>query len=131
MTKSQLLLRTFGWAAVGFLVTNGMVVALGASFEAGNYDWKPTALSVIAAILAGIIAVLQSLKFSATTPMGKALNQFVQMFVAGLLTLAVADLTTAAAVAFAGAVGKLAIAALIGAVQAYLVNLPAPSGAQG
>jgi len=37
MTRSTLLLRTFGWAAVGFLVTNGALLALGDAFEVGDY----------------------------------------------------------------------------------------------
>jgi hypothetical protein len=44
------------------------------------------------------------------------------MVIAGLATLAIADLTGAAAIAFVGAVGKLLVASAIGAVQAYLVN---------
>jgi len=124
MTKTAILLRTFGWAAVGFLVTSGAVVAFGVEFEAGNYSEGVTALALalIAAILSGVIAALQAMRFSTDTAGGKALNQFVQMVIAGLATLAIADLTGAAAIAFVGAVGKLLVASAIGAVQAYLVN---------
>ena len=127
MSKLRLLLRTFGWAAVGFLVTSGAVVALGASFESGNYNEGLTqgALALIAAAIAGVIAALGALRFS-DSPAGRALNQFVQMVAAGLAVLGVADLTGAAGVAFLGATLKLVVASGIGALQAYLVNLPAP-----
>jgi hypothetical protein len=127
-TRLQLALRTFGWAAVGFLVTSGAVVALGTNFDAGNYEVGMTALalSLVAAVVAGVIAALQSLKFPATTAIGKAAAQFVQMVVAGLGVLVLADLTDAAVVAFVGAIAKLVVASLIGALQAYLVNLPRP-----
>lgn len=127
-TRLQLALRTFGWAAVGFLVTSGAVIALGTNFDAGNYEVGLTALALalIAAAVAGVIAALQSLKFPVDTAAGKALAQFVQMVVAGLGTLVLADLTKAAAVSFIGATVKLLVASAIGALQAYLVNLPAP-----
>ncbi len=128
MTRPQLLLRTFGWAAVGFLVTNGTVLALGEAFEVGDYRTGVVqlTLAVIAAVLAGVVAVLQSLKFSTDTAQGKAASQFVQMLLAGAVTLGLADLTEAAAVAFGAAALKLVIASAIGALQAFLVNQPAP-----
>lgn len=128
MTRGQLALRTFGWAAVGFLLTNGVVVAFSEAIDVGNYGTgvKALVLSAIAAVIAGVLAVLQSLKFSVDTAAGKALSQFIQMVLAGAATLVVADLTTAAAVAFGQAALKLIVAAFLGAVQAYLVNLPRP-----
>lgn len=124
MSKATLYLRTFGWAAVGFLVTSGALSALNTSIDAGKYSEGLSALtlSVIAALLAGVLALLQSLKFSQTTAAGKAASQFVQMFIAGWVTLGVADLTSDAAVAFGGGLSKLAIASALGALQAYLVN---------
>lgn len=127
-TRFQLALRTFGWAAVGFLVTSGAVIALGANFDAGNYEVGLTALALalIMAVVAGVVAVLTSLKFPVTTAAGKALAQFIQMEVAGLGVLVLADLSKAAVIVFFGAFVKLTIASAIGALQAYLVNLPAP-----
>ena len=128
MSRRELLLRTFGWAAVGFLLTNGAVLAFGEAVEAGEYGTGLTQLTLsgIAALLAGVFAVLQSLKFSTDTAGGKALNQFLQMVLAGGVTLGIAELTGAAALVFAVQAVKLVIAAAIGALQAFLVNLPQP-----
>ena len=129
MTRQQLALRTFGWAAVGFLLTNGVVLALGDAIDDGQYATgvKTLTLSGIAAVIAGIIAVLQSLRFPADTAFGKAASQFVQMLLAGTATLVVADLTEAAAIAFGTALLRLVVAAVLGGVQAYLVNMPRPT----
>ncbi len=128
MTRGQLALRTFGWAAVGFLLTNGVVLAFSDAVNEGTYKTGVVALvlSAIAAAIAGGIAVLQSLKFPVDTAWGKAASQFVQMILAGAATLVVADLTAAAAVAFGTALVRLVVSAFLGAVQAYLVNLPKP-----
>lgn len=128
MTRGQLFLRTFGWAAVGFLLTNGVVVAITDAIDVGDYATgvRALVLSAIAAAIAAVIAALQSMKWPVDTAWGKAVSQFCQMIVGGAATLVVSDLTTAAAVAFGAAAFKLVVASLLGAVQAYLVNLPRP-----
>ena len=125
MTRWTLYLRTFAWAAVGFFATDGVFTAIMDALEIGDWSTgvKRLTLASIAALATGVIAVIQSLRYSTDTSLGKAINQFLQMLLAGLATLAVADLTGAAVVAFGTAFWKLIVAALIGAAQAYFVNL--------
>lgn len=121
MTRTKLLFRTFAWAAVGFLVTGGALAAF-----SENLDFGSLALALIAAVVSGVIAVLQSLKFTADTPMGRALSQLVQMLVAGLGTLLVADWGWEEVGDLPQAIGKLVIASVVGALQAYYMNVPPP-----
>lgn len=124
MTKGQLLVRTFAWAAAGFLLTSGALTAFANTVGTSDYGTGVKALVIagVSAALAGVIAVLQSWKWRADTALGRAESQFGQMMVAGLGTLGLADLTGAAAVAFGQATVKLVVASLIGSVTAYYVN---------
>jgi hypothetical protein len=130
MNRASLLLRTFGWAAVGFLVTNGALLALSDAIDAGDYSTGVTALALsgIAAVLAGVLAALNVLRFG-ESPLERAANQGVQMLIAGFGVLGITELTSEAVGNFGTALVKLVIASAIGALQAYLVNRasePAP-----
>lgn len=131
MNRASLFLRTLGWGAVGFLLANGVVLTLLDAVQDGGdlvVSFKQLAIASIAALAAGLIAALGLLRFG-ETPGGRALAQFTQMLAAGLATLAVADLTTAAAVTWVVASGRMLLSAAIGALQAYLVNRQAQPGA--
>lgn len=122
MTRGKLLLRTFAWAAVGFLVTGGALTAFSESLDFGSLG-----LALIAAAVAGVIAALQSLRFSTDTALGRGLNQFAQMLVAGLLTLGVAEYGWEEVGDLPAAAVKLVIASLVGGLQAYFMNQPPPA----
>lgn len=121
MTRGKLLFRTFAWAAVGFLVTGGALAAFGETL-----DFDGLVAPTIAAILTGFIAVLQSLRYATDTPLGRAISQFLQMVIAGLITLAAATWGFDTIDDLGSAIGKLAIASFIGGLQAYYMNVPPP-----
>lgn len=124
MSKALLFLRTWAWAALGFLLANGVVLALLDAADTGAYATgvKQLVLAGIAAAVTGVIAAVGLLRFG-ESPLMKALNQVVQMAVAYLATLAVADLTDAVVVAWLAGLGRFVVSALISGLQTYMVNL--------
>ena len=121
MTRTKVYFRTFAWAAVGFLVTGGALAVFSETLDFGSL-----ALALIAALITGVIAVLQSLRYATDTPQGRAFSQFIQMVIAGLSTLLVADWGWDEVADLPVAIGKLILASIVGALQAYYMNQPPP-----
>lgn len=80
-------------------------------------------LAVVAAAVTGVIAYFTALTPVNPTSAGpKALAHFLQMAVAGLGTVGLADATGAAAIQFANQIGGIFLAAAIGALSVFAVN---------
>lgn len=90
-------------------------------------DWRNGAtifgLQAITAVIAGLAAFFMAFKFSATTPLHKAIFTFTQAVGGGLATLGLNELTSTALVNLGSAFGRLAITAAVAAVVTYVTNV--------
>jgi hypothetical protein len=101
-------IRTFASAEIA--VVSVGIAALNTTHTAG--DAKVFILGTIAALIAATAAYLLALAdVVATSPIGKAVAQALQVFGAGVATLTVADLTNAAALNTGRSAGWLLVAA--------------------
>jgi hypothetical protein len=109
--------RTFASSEVA--VVSVGVAALNGTRSAG--DAKAFVLGTIASLVAASSAyVLAVAGLVASSPLGKSVAQALQVFGSGLATVAVADLTNAAAVSAARSVGWLAAAAVGSGLLSFL-----------
>lgn len=114
------LVRSFLFALAPALVAAASVNWFGGDAKLGAVKLT---LAVIAAAVTGVIAFLMALTpANPTTSWAKAAAHFLQMAVAGLSTVGIADLSGAAAVVFAQQIGSIALSAALGALSVFAVN---------
>lgn len=118
--------RTIGAAAFGFLMVNGVLVALVAALNVG--DWHTAFLVFViggvSALATGVAALIWNYltNHPAVTPLGKALATFLEALAGGIVTLVLYDVTKAAAITYAIALWRLVGSAVTAALHTYTTN---------
>lgn len=113
-------LRTFA-----ALMVAPLALAAGTNWFGGDAKLGASrlTLAVIAAALGGLLAALTALTpQNPTTPLSKAVATFLQGTVAGMATVAVADITSSAGVEFLHVAGAVVISAALAAIGSFAVN---------